>query len=311
MENKRFARYAWGVLGYNLLVIVWGAFVRATGSGAGCGDHWPLCNGEVIPRAPALETLIEFSHRLTSGIALLSVVALLIWAYRAYPKGNRVRKAALWTMVLMIVEALIGAGLVLLELVAYNPSIARAYWMAAHLVNTFFLIAAITITAWWASGGAGIRLHNQGSLSQTLLAALVCALFISASGAVTALGDTLIIGGGLTAEDSPVVATLVGLRVYHPILAVFIGIVIVIAAMLAKHQRPSPQVNRFGRAVIGLYVLQLGLGTLNIWLMAPVWLQMVHLMVADAIWICLVLLTASALAVPEKTSVAPLESITA
>lgn len=300
MENKRFARYAWGVLGYNLLVIVWGAFVRATGSGAGCGDHWPLCNGEVIPREPALETLIEFSHRLTSGIALLSVVVLLIWAYRAYPKHHRVRKASLATMILMVIEALIGAGLVLLELVAYNPSIARAYWMAAHLVNTFFLVAAITVTAWWASGGAPVRLRNQGVVGQTLLGALVCALFISASGAVTALGDTLILGGGLTAEDSPVVGTLIGLRVYHPILAVMIGIVIVIAAMVTKHQRPSPHVERLGRWVIGLYVLQLGLGTLNIWLKAPVWLQLVHLIVADAIWIALVLLTVSALAVVDK-----------
>lgn len=303
MKDQRFARYAWGVLMYNLLVIVWGAFVRATGSGAGCGDHWPLCNGEVIPRAPELETIIEFSHRLTSGLALLSVVVLLVWAYRAYPRGHRVRKAALVTMILMVIEALIGAGLVLLELVAYNPSIARAYWMAAHLINTFLLVGAITITAWWGSGGAPFRLRDQGTVGRALIAALVCTLFISASGAITALGDTLILGGGLTAEDSPVVATLVSLRIYHPILAVLIGIMLVIAALLALNQRPSPLVKRFGRAVIVLYVLQLGIGTLNIWLMAPVWLQMVHLLMSDAIWICLVLLTATALRTKSSSAV--------
>ena len=80
---SRFARYGWGVLAFNLLVILWGAYVRASGSGAGCGAHWPLCNGEVIPRAPSVATLIEYSHRLTSGLALLGVLALLAWTWRA------------------------------------------------------------------------------------------------------------------------------------------------------------------------------------------------------------------------------------
>ena len=83
-----FAAYAWAVLGFNLLVILWGAFVRATGSGAGCGSHWPLCNGEVLPRAPALATLIEFSHRLTSGVALLLVIGLVVGAWRGFPRAT-------------------------------------------------------------------------------------------------------------------------------------------------------------------------------------------------------------------------------
>ena len=67
---SRFAKYSWIVLVYNLVVILWGAYVRATGSGAGCGSHWPLCNGEVIPRAPEVETLVEFTHRLSSGLGI-------------------------------------------------------------------------------------------------------------------------------------------------------------------------------------------------------------------------------------------------
>ena len=126
MHLTRFAKFAWFVLGLNLLVIVWGAFVRATGSGAGCGSNWPLCNGEVIPQAPAIETIIEFSHRISSGLALIAVVVLLAWAFRAYPRKHPVRLGALLSMILMILEALIGAGLVLLELVAYNVAVARA-----------------------------------------------------------------------------------------------------------------------------------------------------------------------------------------
>ena len=71
----RLARSAWAVLAYNVVVILWGAIVRATGSGAGCGSHWPLCNGVVLPNAEKASTLIEFAHRATSGIALLLVVA--------------------------------------------------------------------------------------------------------------------------------------------------------------------------------------------------------------------------------------------
>ena len=124
-KNQRFTVYAWAVLAYNLIVIMWGAFVRATGSGAGCGSHWPLCNGVVIPRAPTTETMIEFSHRISSGLALVSVVVLLIWAYRSYPSGGSVRRGAAWSMFFMVLEALVGAGLVLFEYVAANVSVAR------------------------------------------------------------------------------------------------------------------------------------------------------------------------------------------
>ncbi|HET9221390.1 MAG TPA: COX15/CtaA family protein, partial [Roseiflexaceae bacterium] len=130
MKLNRFALFAWAVLGYNLLVILWGAYVRATGSGAGCGDHWPLCNGEVIPRSPGAEMLVEFTHRASSGIALLLVVGLLVWAMRAYPKGHSVRQGAKLSMLLIIVEALVGAGLVLFKLVAGDDSLYRVVAIA-------------------------------------------------------------------------------------------------------------------------------------------------------------------------------------
>ncbi|HEX5691237.1 MAG TPA: COX15/CtaA family protein, partial [Roseiflexaceae bacterium] len=109
----RFRRYAWGVLGYNLLVIVWGAYVRASGSGAGCGSHWPLCNGTVLPRAPQIETIVELAHRLTSGLALIAVLGLVVWAVRLWPGSHRVRRGAFASLFFIILEALIGAGLVL------------------------------------------------------------------------------------------------------------------------------------------------------------------------------------------------------
>lgn len=294
--HRRYAQFAWGVVVVNVLVIIWGAFVRATGSGAGCGDHWPLCNGEVIPRPERIETLIEFSHRITSGLALLAVVALLIWAFRAYPKGHIVRKGALWSMFFMILEALVGAALVLLQYVAFNVSVGRAIWMAGHLVNTFLLLGTLTLTAWWAQGGQPLRLRAQGAVGWTLLLAGIGMFVLGMSGAVTAMGDTLVLTGGILPTENALVATLVEMRILHPIIAFVVGALVALAAWTAMQQRPGRATQQLGRLVIGLYVVQLLIGSLNVALRAPVWLQLVHLAFTSTIWILLVMLAASALA---------------
>jgi heme A synthase len=296
MRQSAFARYAWGVLVYNLVVILWGAFVRATGSGAGCGSHWPLCDGQVVPRAPSLEMMIEFSHRITSGLALLAAVGLVVWAWRAYLRGHRVRRGAAVSLLFLILEALIGAGLVLFEYVAANDSIARAYWMAGHLLNTFLLLGALTLTAWWATGGLPLRVRGQGALGWVLSAALVSVALLGANGGITALGDTLLLTAGISPEESAVVATLRDLRILHPLLAFVVGAIVAGAVWAVNRWRPSPGVQRFGRIVLVLYGGQLLLGALNVALKAPVWIQLSHLLLADLIWITLVLLAATAFA---------------
>ncbi len=298
MQTRRFALYAWGVLAFNVLVIAWGAFVRATGSGAGCGSHWPLCNGEVLLRAPAVETLIEFSHRATSGIALLLVAALIPLAWRTFGRGHRVRIMALVSLAFILLEALLGAGLVLLEYVALNAEVARAYWVAGHLVNTFLLLAVLTLTAWWGGGAPPIRLRQQpGLLLGTLSAALVGMLILGASGGITALGDTLLLTAGITPAESPLVAALVDLRIYHPLLAFVVGGLILLAIFRVRTLRPSPVVYRLGWVLGALFCLQLVVGALNVVLKAPVAMQLIHLLISDMIWISLILLVANALAV--------------
>jgi heme A synthase len=290
-----FRRLAWGVLGYTVLVILWGAFVRASGSGAGCGDHWPLCNGEVVPTSPTFNTAVEFGHRVTSALAGLAALVLAWAAFRATPRGSPVRKAALWSLFFMVTEGAIGAALVLFEFVAYNPSIGRAYWMAAHLANTFLLLGALTLTAWWAEGGSVPRLRADRRTAW-VGAALVATLILGAGGAVTALGDTLVVGGGLDPETDPVVGALVAARVFHPTMA-FVALGVLAGAVVAS--RPAgPRVTQMGMAVLGLFVAQMGLGALNVWLMAPIWMQIVHLLVTDVIWVGLVVFAAEALAAP-------------
>ena len=156
------ARFAWAVLAYNVAVILWGAYVRATGSGAGCGAHWPLCNGEVVPRAASVATLIEFSHRATSGLALLAVAVLVVATFRTCRAGHPARAGAVMSGVLILTEAAVGAGLVLFQLVADNATMARAMFVAVHLLNTFLLLAALTLTAWWLTVGVPFAAGRRG-----------------------------------------------------------------------------------------------------------------------------------------------------
>jgi heme A synthase len=299
-QTRRLAAYAWLVAAFNLLVIVWGAYVRASASGDGCGSRWPLCNGEVIPESPLVKTIIEFAHRATSGAALLLVVGLVFAALRVRPKGDRVRGAAVASLVFIMFEALIGAALVKFGLVVKDASAARAFVMSLHLVNTFLLLASLALTAWWAGGGGRVRLRGQGSVGAIFFAALAGVVVVAVSGAVTALGDTLFpartLSEGFRQDLSPAAHFLLRLRVLHPALAVVAGCFAVMAASyVANFMRPGREVGRFVSALGALFVAQVALGIANVTLLAPAWLQLAHLLVADLLWIALVLTAAAAL----------------
>ncbi len=309
MRSNRFVAFAWATLAYNLVVVAWGAFVRASGSGAGCGSHWPLCNGQVVPRGAHTATLIEFTHRITSGIALLLVVGLVVWAWRRFPRGHPARLGAGVAMGFMISEALVGAGLVLLGLVADNSSVARAVVLGIHLVNTFFLLAFIALTAWWGSGRPRASLVEGGAVAALLLIAVIGTLVVGVAGAITALGDTLFpvasLATGVRQDFSATAHFLIRLRVLHPLLAIGLGFYLLAVAGVVRLHRPDATTRRLASLVILLFFLQLGIGTLNVVLMAPIWMQLVHLLMADVVWLTLVLLTASALAVRPATVTTP------
>jgi cytochrome c oxidase assembly protein subunit 15 len=309
--NPRLARFAWLTLAYNVAVVVWGAYVRASGSGAGCGSHWPLCNGEVVPRTPRLETMIELSHRLTSGLALLAVVVLLVATWRACAAGHPARRAAALSLFFMLTEAAVGAGLVLFQLVADNASFARAMFMATHLVNTFLLLASLSLTAYWLSDEPDISLAGPPGRGRTLAALSALAvgiIFVAISGAIAALGDTLYparsLTEGLASDLSASSQILIRLRIIHPMLAVLVGS----ALMLSAPRLPVPEYAHTGRelryTVVGLVALQLAAGMMNLIALAPIWLQLIHLLLADVVWITFVLLAASTLAVEPATAAA-------
>jgi heme A synthase len=298
MSASRLARFAWAVLAYNLLVILWGALVRATGSGAGCGAHWPLCDGQVVPRAPSAEQAIEYAHRATSGLALLAVVALASAAFRSRPAGHPVRRAAVWSTAFIVIEALLGAGLVLFELVAQNASAARAVAMAAHLVNTFLLLGALALTARAAADRPPPRLAGRPRTAAAWIATLALLAIAGASGAVAALGDTLFpardLAHAIEQDLSPTSHALLRLRLAHPALAALAAAAAL--ALAGRWSLTAPDRRGAARAVVALTLAQVVVGVVNVALLAPVALQLVHLLLADLVWVAMVWAGGDALA---------------
>jgi heme A synthase len=300
--SKRFARFAWFVTALTLSVILWGAYVRASGSGDGCGAHWPLCNGTAaLPQATATKTLVEFAHRATSGFAFLLVVVLFVWAFRKFERGHPVRKAAALSALFIVTESLIGAGLVLLRLVADNASVARAIYLSVHLVNTFILVAALALTAWWASVEGAARPRLREFLRGRVGAALACALAVGVSGAVAALGSTLFTESAqadITSNLSAPARLMFSLRQYklHPLLALLVGGYVVHFAVSLARTRTDAWVRRWASAVVASVFAQVCVGLFNAAMLAPVWMQIIHLLFADLLWLALVLLSASSLA---------------
>lgn len=280
--NATFARFAWMVLAYNVAVSIWGAFVRASGSGAGCGNHWPLCGTQLSPVFATLATVIEFLHRATSGIDAALVVAMVVWAFRAFPKGHAARLGAALSGIFLVTEALIGAALVLTGHVGKNQT---GGWLSSHLINTLALLACLTLAAWWGAGNPRVRLNRMAAAS------LLAVMLLAATGAVAALADTLFpassLAAGLAQDFDPAANVYLRLRGLHPVLAAGVGTwLFFFAAARMKNRR------RLCLTVIGLVMAQLVAGLLNMLLLAPIGLQMLHLLLAYGLWIALVLLCA-------------------
>jgi len=293
-------RFAWGVLAYNVAVIVWGSAVRATGSGAGCGDHWPLCNGTVVQHHPALTTLIEFAHRASSGVDLIFVLALVLWTFFAVARRNLARSFAVAVLVLTLNEALLGALLVLLGHTAQDRSPSRAVYLGLHLTNTLLLLGALMLTAHFLSRREGVE---RGALSfrapWLALTGLAAVLVVGVTGSLAALGDTLYPAHNLMtaiAQDfSPGSSWLLEIRWVHPAISVIAGAFIV--WLVARTLRQSP--NRgLALGVLALLGVQYALGIADVGLLAPTWMQMTHLLGADLLWIALVVLSARTCLIP-------------
>ncbi|MEJ7849562.1 MAG: COX15/CtaA family protein [Pyrinomonadaceae bacterium] len=303
-----FAKYAWFVLAYNLVVILWGVFLRASKSGDGCGQHWLTCHGEVIPSAPELKTVIEFSHRLTSALDGVFVIILLVWAFRIWRseksrQTGSVLKMAAASFVLILIEGAIGGGLVLTGNTAETLTPARPFWMSAHLINTLILLAALTMTAWFASGGNRIVLKANPKYLAVIILGVIFIILIGISGSIAALSSMIFPAGtlseGITQDFSPTSHILLRLRLFHPIIAVFSSVYLILLAGWIKAKMPeSGGVVRWSNVLSALILVQLAFGALTLLTLAPILMQLGHLLLADAVWISFVLMSANVLSEP-------------
>ena len=297
-------RFAWCVLAYNVAVIVWGSAVRATSSGAGCGDHWPLCNGTIVQHHPAVTTLIEFAHRASSGIDLILVLALVFFAFAAAPRRHFARGSAVAVLVLTLNEALLGALLVLLGHTAQDRSPSRAVYLSLHLTNTLLLLAALALTAHFLSRRQGAM---RGSLTlhapRLAFTGLIATLIVGVTGSLAALGDTLYPAHNLLtaiAQDfSAGSSWLLQIRWFHPAISLIAGTFIV---WLIVRSLRTPANRSLAIGVLFLLALQYLLGIADVALLAPTWMQMTHLLGADLLWIALVVLSARICLVPKPPS---------
>lgn len=284
--GAKLANFAWLLLIYNLMVVAWGGFVRASFSGDGCGDHWPLCDGKVIPSFHTLKQVFEFSHRVSSGLVLPLVGILLFLTIRNFPKGHQARRGAGLAMAFTVSEALVGAVLVLYKLVAHNDSAYRAMSMSLHLVNTFFLLGSIAFTALALSGLPTVTFRKQGAVTWLLAIGAVSVALLGISGSVSALGHALKpVPDVLKAAADPASHWMVKLQPLHPLIAISVGLFLLLASGLLIHLRPSMEVKKAVQVMMSIYGLQMALGLLNIFLKAPIWMQIIHLVLADVLFV--------------------------
>ena len=299
-HNRQLQRFAWFAVFYNVLVILWGALVRASGSGAGCGNHWPLCNGQVIPVSPGFHTIIEFVHRQMTVGSTLIVVALLVWTFRATAKGHAARWFAIASAVLLLNEALLGALLVKLGYVTGNQSVGRMVLLSIHLSNTLLLVAALTLTArFLATGHRWVGLHRATGFGWAV-AGLAATIAVGVSGSMAALGDTLFPATSLRAAYAQDFAAgspwLLRLRLVHPVSALVAAVFVIWLVRCSRQAGGAigrtERIARtpFARVVLGLLLLQFALGVADVLLLAPAWMQLIHLLGADLYWVALLLL---------------------
>ena len=283
--------WAWATLAFFVVVVLEGAVVRATSSGAGCGDHWPLCNGEVLPHHPRVATLIEFTHRSLTGFSTAMFAVLITWTFRATRKGHPARTASVVAGILLLTEAALGAVLVLGHYVEQNASAARVLVQGVHFTNTMLLLAATTAVAVLLRPAR--KVVAQSRLRLPMIVALLATIVTGATGSVAALADTIFpspsLGAALAADfaaDSPL---LIRMRWMHPASSALVVLCVVVLALGYSRQ---------GYRVIALglttnLIAQVVIGCLDVLLLAPTTVQVLHLFSADIFWIMLV-----ALAVP-------------
>ena len=264
----------------SILSILAGAFVRATGSGDGCGSTWPTCKGKIIPQLSDTSEVIEFSHRSVSGILLIVTLIIFIKS-RNMSKGSIVRTTVNFLTFFVLFEAAIGAVIVLYEWVGLNSSLPRIIAVPIHLVNTFGLLACYAILY-------KVLLNNFKNIKQLWDRRFVFIAFLfllsGATGSITALADVLFPSAsfyeGLMEDFDRTSEMLTRLRILHPMVATGLSVALIIESR--KVQKDYKIDVKFFQILVFIAVI---LGVLNVLSNILLLLSILHLAIADLLWI--------------------------
>jgi cytochrome c oxidase assembly protein subunit 15 len=287
-KQIQFKRWTLFLLIYTVLVILWGAWVRISHSGDGCGDTWPLCNGLLIPEAQRGKTWVEFGHRLMSGVYGILVVYLWFKSRKIFSKTEFARRAAFATLVFMIIEALLGAKLVLFKLVTTNATPYRAFVMGLHQVNSFLLTGAVAFAYFAAS--ANQELNTAYKIRKYKLLPWIIIL-IGVTGAWAALSNSLFpsenLLDGLMQDFSPNSHFLVRLRILHPFFAIVGAGGLSLFFWLKYQTTENLQLQKAALLMTNALVIGILFGMATLFLHAPLWMKIAHLAIAHTLWVLL------------------------
>ncbi len=263
--------------------------MRFSGSGDGCGEHWPLCYGVLIPDSPEIRTLIEYSHRVKSGLFGVLVLFLPLFAFKAFLRGHPARFFSLAALVFTIIEGLIGARLVLAGLVGQNDSLERGVTIALHLVNTFILLGTLLGCWYFSKKDCWQRLAPSKENRSLFWTSVVIFVLIALSGSIASLSNTLFpssnIISGFFDDFSSDSHLFVRLRILHPIFSTlgFVGLIFMIGKISAKIET----VHFLGRIFPFLVFANFILGILILVTLGPLYGKLAHLFLADLVWLSL------------------------
>ena len=260
--------------------IIAGAIVRATGSGDGCGASWPTCNGKIVPELKTSSELIEFSHRSISGILLIITLIIFLKSFNnSVPVLQKRVIRALTFFVLL--EALIGAVIVIYEWVGLNSSTPRIIAVPLHLINTFGLFGAYTLL-FHLTKNSKKSLNNF--FDKGFKIGLILFLLSGATGSIAALADVIFPSEsfimGLAEDFDSNSEILTRLRVLHPIVASFLSIY-----LYSEANRLQREYKVITKNIKLLVLLGVFLGVLNVVSNIILPLSILHLLIADLLWV--------------------------
>ena len=282
-----FQIYLWGILLFTVAVIISGDIVQATESGAGCGDSWPKCDGTLIPAFADVHVAIEFIHRMLTSVLSFGYLGLLVGGYLLFGRKHPVWRSILFSTAILLVEILLGASLVLFGWVEDNATWGRVIADSFHVVNTLVLLGSLVLIIFLSRPDGGILVAKSNPKRRYLIFAMLIVILITVTGTINSLADTLYLSDHVVVEETPIAQLLVSVRAIHPLIAIIGGFAI-IGFLYLVIEEPSAQKSALGFAVFGVIFLQFLSGVFNIVLLTPVETQIIHLGLADTLWILLV-----------------------